>query len=110
VLRLDAALDGWETVGVWQPELIQGFGVGIGGDKLGSRIIACLYPAAWPGVVNADFVHKEDRIVGGFGPLLGAIALAERLAGVGRNPDIWYAWESERSMRTFHDKVNSKGG
>jgi hypothetical protein len=27
-------------------------------------------------------VPKEDRIVGGFGPLLGAIALAERLAGV----------------------------
>ncbi len=39
-------------------------------------------PAVWPGVVNTRFVAKEDRTVGGLGPLLGTITLVERVAGV----------------------------
>ncbi len=76
VLRLDEAIGSWwEAVAVCQPELIQGFGVTIGGDKLGSRIVVCLYPAAWLGVVNADFVVVEDRVVGRLGPLLAQLRL-----------------------------------
>jgi hypothetical protein len=56
VLRLYVALDGGKAVGVGKPELIEGFSVAICGDKLGSRIVASSYPAAWPGIVNANFL------------------------------------------------------
>lgn len=81
MFRLDVGLDSWETVGIWRPELVQSFGVPTDGDVIGSGKVACVDLASWPGVVDAGFVTIEDHVVARLRPLLGPIALVERLAG-----------------------------